>query len=135
MADIVVNADQVAVVFPLKAEIYDFIAGEAINPGQAVYVNANGKLALADANGSGTVQFRGIALKKGGPGQAVSVLLRGHVAGFDVSGLAYDAPVYVSNTAGALADAAGGTSLLAGRVIPITDRALTKLLFITGWAG
>lgn len=129
MADIVVTADAVAVIFPDAAEIYDFVAAAAITRGQAVYVNSSGKVDLADANGSGTLQFRGIALNPAGAGQAVSVLKRGHVAGFTIS-QAYDAALYLSNTAGALADAAGGTSVNCGRVVPMSDSSLTKVVYI-----
>jgi hypothetical protein len=91
---------------------------------------------VADGNGDSPAnRFRGIALKSVAAGQPVPVLVRGVVFGFTVSGLAYDAAVYVSDTAGSLADAAGTTSLVAGRVVPLTDRGLTKVLYVTGYAG
>lgn len=130
MADIASTAAQIGVAFPEKAEIYDFIAAATIVAGQAVYQNSAGKVDLADANGSGTLQFRGIALTGAGAGQGVSVLKCGHCYGFTVSGVAYDAPLFVSNTAGALADAAGGTAINAGRVVALTDPALTKIVYI-----
>ena len=71
MADITVTAAKVAVVHPHNAEIYDFIASEAISAGQAVYQLSTGKVGVADANGAGKQQFRGIALKSVGPGQAL----------------------------------------------------------------
>jgi hypothetical protein len=131
MADITVTAAQVGLVFPEKAEVYDFIAAATITAGQVVYQDSAGKANLADANGSGTVQARGIALNGGGAGQAISVLKKGHVYGFTVSGVAYDDPVYLSNTAGALADAAGGTSVICGRVVSLTNgTTLTKVLHV-----
>lgn len=130
MADITVTADAVAVIYPAFAEIYDFIAAASITKGQALYLDSNGKVNLADANGSGTLQFRGIALNAAGAGQAVSVLKKGYVAGYTVSGMAYDAIAYISNTAGALADAAGATTIHAGRVVPMSDSSLTKVLYI-----
>lgn len=131
MADIAVVADNVAVLYPRYAEIYDFIAAAAITAGQVLYLNTSGKVDLYDSNGSGTLQLLGIALNGAGAGQAVSVLKRGFVAGFTVSGLAYDAPVYGSNTAGALADAAGSSSIVAGKVKALSDSGLlTKVLYI-----
>lgn len=130
MADIALTAAQIAPVFPEKAEIYDFIAAETITAGQVVFLDSNGKAQLADANAAGELQAKGIALNGGGAGQAISVLKEGHCYGFTVSGLAYDALAYLSNTAGALADAAGGTTVVCGRVVPLTDGAtLTKVLY------
>lgn len=130
MSDITVTAAQVGVVYPEKADIFDMIAGATITAGQAVYQNSSGKADLADANGSGTLQFRGIALNGGGAGQAISVLKRGHVYGFTVTSQSYDAALYVSNTAGALADSAGGTSINAGRVVALPDASATKVVYI-----
>lgn len=132
MADIVVTAAQVAVVYPHNAEIYDFIANEAINAGQAVYLLTTGKVGLADANAAGQPQqFRGIALKTVGAGQAVSVLKKGWVAGFAVSALNRDAVLYLSDNAGALADTASVTKTVnCGRVMSIPDSALTKAVYI-----
>lgn len=136
MADLTVTKARVAPVFPLKSEIYDLIASETISAGQAVYVTAAGKAGVAGGAGVSPVnRFRGIALNDAGAGQAVSVLVKGAVAGFDLSGVAYDGIVYVSNTLGALGDVAGTTSLAVGKVMPLTDKDLTKILMVTGWAG
>lgn len=129
MADITRTRTQVAPVFPEKAEIFSFIAAATIEEGQPVYFTSAGKVDLADANGSGTDTFAGIALERGGAGQVISVLKRGHVYGFTLSG-AYGSLAYVSNTVGELADAAGSTSLVAGHVVALTDKALTKVLYI-----
>lgn len=130
MADITVTAAQVAAVFPDKAEIVDMIAAETITAGQAVFLDTNGKAQLADANAAGEQQFRGIALTGGGAGQGISVLKRGHVYGFTVSGMAYDAIAYLSDTAGALGTTAGTMTVNAGRVVPLSDASLTKVLYI-----
>jgi len=132
MADITVTAAQVGACFPDKAEITDMIAAAAITAGQAVYQDTDGKANLADANGTNTRQFRGIALNAAAAGRAVSVLVRGHVYGFTVSGMNGDAIAYLSNTAGALADAAsvGGTTVNCGRVTCLTDANLTKVIYI-----
>ena len=134
MADITCTAAQVAPVFPDAAEIFDFVASETITAGQPVYITSAGKIGVGDANGSGTDTFRGIALNGGGAGQAISVLKKGHIYGYTLSG-AYDSLVYVSNTAGSLADAAGGTSLIVGRVVPLSDSSYTKVLYVqASWA-
>lgn len=130
MADIALTAAQIAVVFPRWAEIHDFVAAEAITKGQALYQLSTGKVGVADANAAGKQQFRGIALNKAGAGQAVSVLKKGHVAGFTVSGLNADAQAFLSDTAGALADAAGTLSVAAGRVVSLPDSDQTKVLYI-----
>lgn len=130
MADITRTKAKVAVVIPQEAEIYDFIATEAIEAGQAVYILTTGKVGKADAATAGKQQFRGIALKDVAAGQAVSVLKKGYVEGFSVSGMNADALAYLSNTAGALADAAGTMTVNAGRVRCLADANLTKCLYI-----
>ncbi len=131
MADITVTAAKVAPVFPEQADIRTFIAAVAITAGQAVYVNTDGKVALADANVAAAEHFRGIALESVAAGQPVSILRRGEVYGFDLSGMAFDALAYVSDTAGALADATGTTELHAGRVQPLADSvSINKVLMI-----
>lgn len=137
MTDITVTAAQVAALDPQKAIIEKYIASVAITKGQAVYLTTAGKAALADANGSGTLQFRGIALNTVGAGDAVDVLHEGVVSGFGVSGMNGDAIAYLSNTAGALGTAAGSTSVACGRVVVLTDSpTLTKALRIfTRWSA
>lgn len=132
MADVAVTATKVGLVIPQVAETFDMIAGEAINAGQAVYFDATTRKALiADANVAGKQQFRGIALKSVGAGQAVSILKKGFVEGFTLSGLNGDAQVFLSDTAGALADAASATkTVIAGRVMALADSNLTKVLYI-----
>lgn len=134
MADIVVTADNVAVLYPRHAEIYDGVAAAAITAGQILYLTSAGKLNLYDSNGSGTLQPLGMALNSAGAGQAVSYLKRGFVAGFTISSLAYDAALYGSNTAGALSDAAGSSLVILGRVKAASDGSLTKILwFEANW--
>jgi hypothetical protein len=134
MSDITVTAAQVSMVKPHEAVIKDYIAGVAITKGQAVYVTTAGKLGVADANDAGKEQCRGIALNSAGAGQAVSVLQSGEVAGFAITGLNVDALVYLSDTAGALADAAGTKTVPVGRVSCMADKDLTKVLRVfTSW--
>jgi hypothetical protein len=133
MADITVTAAQVGLVDPIKATVKSYIATETITKGQAVYILTTGKVGLADANASGKKQFRGIALNGGGAGQAIDVLHDGECYGFTLAGNA-DAMIYLSHTAGALADAAGSTSVVAGRIVCLADSNLSKVLRVfTQW--
>jgi len=127
MADITVTAAQVGLVDPLKAIVKSYLAGVTITKGQAVYINSAGKLALADGNSAGCYQFRGIALNGGALNQAIDVCEEGELYGFTLAG-AYDSLVYVSDTVGALADAAGTVTIAAGRVVPLSDSGITKVL-------
>jgi hypothetical protein len=130
MADIVVTAARVAAIFPEKAETFDMIAAEAIVKGEAVYQTAAGKAAASGGASAGVAQFMGIALNKASAGMAVSVLKKGLVAGFTLTSQAYGAPIYLSATAGSLADAAATVATVVGRVVPLPDKDLTKALFV-----
>lgn len=134
MADIALTAARIASCFAdgdRGTEIVPVVLAATVTAGQALYINSDGKADLADANGSGTLQIRGIALMGGGAGATISMLKRGYMYGFTVAAVAYDAPLFLSNTAGALADGAGGTSINVGRVVPLTDvGALTKVVWI-----
>ncbi len=131
MADLVVVEAAVAVVFPLKAEIHTGILAAAVTAGQAVYVViASADFDLADAGVADQLaELRGIALESGGIGQAINILKRGHLNGFTIS-QAHDDEIFLSNNAGALADAAGVVNVHAGRVVALSDKARTKVLFI-----
>ena len=131
MANLTVTAVQVAAVFPTKAVIHDFIANSTITAGQPVYQLSTGKVAPADANGSGLQQFRGIALNGGAAGQAISVLLEGHCYGFTLTSMNYDALAYLSDDVGRIADGVGTMTVNVGRVVPLSDSDLTKVLYIT----
>lgn len=129
MADIVRTKAKIAVIFPDTAEIFDTIAAETIEAGQPLYLASTGKFGLADANVAGKQQFRGVALNDAGAGQAVSVLKCGHVAGYTLGG-AYDSIVYLSDTVGELSTTAGTMVVNVGRVVPLSDADLTKVLFV-----
>jgi hypothetical protein len=138
MADITVTAAKVGVCDPMKAEIYPFVAAETITAGQAVFVDSNGKVQLADANASGEQQCAGIALNGGGAGQAIDVLKKGRVYGFTLSG-AYWSSAFLSDTVGALGTTAGTMTVPVGRVVPLSDSDKTKVLHVeinwsTVWA-
>ena len=128
MADITKTSAQIGLVDPAQAETYDFEKAEDLELGDAIYMNSNGKLAKADANAAGLKQFAGIVVAKQGRG--VTVLKRGRAYGFDLSGLAYFAPVYLSDTAGAIGTAAGTLAVNVGKVVPMSDSDKTKVLYV-----
>jgi len=128
MTDIVVTAAQVGRVHPDKDEVFAVQLAETVTPGQVLYQAITGTFGLADANGSGTIQARGIALEGGAAGAWVPMMKRGWLYGFAVSALNGDALLYLSVTAGALADATGGTNVVCGLVIPAPDT--TKVVYV-----
>lgn len=131
MGDLTVTAAQVGLVFPNKSERFDGIAGVTITAGQVLYqIASSGELGLADENASAEASHVwGIALNGGGAGQAISVLRRGHLYGFDLSSLSYGAACSLSDTAGALLDT-GATTNIVGRVTAVPDAIMTKVLFV-----
>jgi hypothetical protein len=130
MADIVVTAAKVGLVDPQKAVTFNGIAAAAITKGQAVYMDTSGTLGVADANASGKQQARGIALNAAGAGQAVTCVKEGAVYGYTLTSQAYGAPVYLSDTAGALADDVGTLTVPVGIVQPMSDKDKTKVLWV-----
>lgn len=130
MGDISVTAVQVAEVYADESvRKRNGIAAETVTGGQSVCRYTDGKYHLCDANNAGYEQFRGIVkYPGGGAGQAITVIEDGEVYGFDLSGLAYDALVYQSDTAGALATSQGTKLVVVGRVTALSDANLTKVL-------
>lgn len=134
MADITVTAAKVAGNLDTLTRSYK--AAETITAGQAVYKLADGTVGIADANGSGKQQYRGIALNGGGTGEAIQVAYFGAVEGFTLAGNV-DTFLYLSDTAGSLADSNGTMNVKAGRVDMRDDG--TKFLFtdvswLVAWA-
>ncbi len=131
MADLALTATQIAVVFPRVAKIFPYVAAETLTAGQVCHVNTSGTLEAADANVGGEQQARVLALNGGGAGQAIDGLKEGHVYGFTLS-QAYDAPIFLSDTVGLLADAAGTLEVPLGIVAPLTDGStITKVLYFS----
>ena len=131
----------IALVTANKVEVVESIeqmtlpAAEAITAGMAVRLDTStGK--FTKANGSSTTENRiyGIATKTAASGMPVTAIRQGVMDGWDLSGLNYDAVVYLSDTDGRLGDTAGTVSTVVGRVIPGTSEALgtaySKLLLI-----
>lgn len=131
MADLALTEAQIAVVHPATAKVFAYIAAETLTAGQICFVDTDGKLEAADANASGEQQARVMALNGGGAGQAIDGLKEGHVYGFTIT-QAYDAPIFLSDTVGLLADAAGTLEVPLGIVVPLTDGStLTKVLYFS----
>jgi hypothetical protein len=129
------TANQVSPVNEIDPEITTYKAAVAITAGQWVYLNSAGKVDLARGNAVGTAQCVGTALQTVGAGQAVNVLQRGSIAGFDLSSLAYGAVVYLSSATAGGADGAiitgtGNVVSPLGMVKAMTDPALTKVLWV-----
>lgn len=129
MADIVVTAAQVGLVDPQKAKTFDGIAAEAVTKGQPVYQVTTGKFGVADANAANKQQVRGIALQDAGANQALTMVKEGAVYGYTLTSQAYDTPLFLSDTAGALADAAGTLGVPVGIVTSLADPSLTKVVY------
>ena len=95
-------------------------------------MNTSGLWALGDGSATGTAQVRGMALFAGAIGQGITIMRRGLVAGFTLTGNAYDARLYLSDTAGALADANGTVNVVLARVEAMSNNDKTKVLFFFG---
>jgi hypothetical protein len=139
MADLsLVTANKVEVVESF--EQMTLPTDEVVSPGQAARLaTATGKFTKANASSAAEARIYGIAV--GGvanvAGQPVTAIRKGVIDGYDLSGLAYDAPVYLSITDGALTDVnpdAYGEVAIVGRVIPGTSTTLgtafDKLLLV-----
>jgi hypothetical protein len=123
MSAITKTAARVAPVYADRSMIRPMIAGAAVTPGDPLYIDGTlGTVKLADGNGTGTKQFCGFALATKAAGEAVDVLVDGWLDGYDVSGLAFGALVYVSDTAGGLDTTTGTVAVVVGRVEPLSDR-------------
>lgn len=94
-------------------------AAEAIVAGAPIRLDTtNGR--WTNANGSSAAEARAthIATHTVAAGQALTGVRGCLLDGFVLDALAYDAAVYLSDTDGRLADAAGTTSVVIGRVVP-----------------
>lgn len=91
---------------------------EAFTRGQYVRLASDGMLELGNASSAGEVGFGGLALTDGPVGATATVLLDGVLnVGNALGDLAFAAAVYLSDTDGTLADAAGTVSTVVGKVI------------------
>lgn len=132
MADIDFTAAQVGRVDPENDWVESGILAATVTAGQVLYLTASGTWDLADASATGTAQCRAVALRGGGAGQAVEILRHGKVYGFTLTGVAYDARLYLSDTAGDMADANGTVNVVVARVAAMTDADKTKVVEFFG---
>jgi hypothetical protein len=89
-----------------RAKFKHAIAGASITAGQAVYLDANGKWQLADANGTGTTAVEGLAAHAATADQVLAVVYEDDDLTLGAT-LSMVAPVYVlSGTAGGIAPSA-----------------------------
>lgn len=125
MAAVTVTVAQIGRIFPESSEIVPRIAAVAITAGAALYQTTAGLVGLCDANDSGKEQFAGLALNAAAAGGAVSMLIRGEVYGFTLSGNAGDL-IYQADTPGVLDTAASGTkTVVVGKIVALTDHSAT----------
>lgn len=115
--------------------VHSKVCGVALASGDPAYEDATtGKMLKASSETSAaTAQFAGLVLEAKGIGQATALLSAGEVGGFDLSGLAYGALVYLND--GVIGTTAGTHSVVVGRVVAsaVQDStgALRKLLKIS----
>ena len=114
-----------------KVEIVESIeqmtlpAAEAITAGMAVRIDTSAGT-FTKANGSTAAEGRayGIATRTVAARQAVTAVRKGVMDGWDLSGLAYDADVFLSDTDGRLDTATGTVNVKVGKVIPGSGAAI-----------
>lgn len=96
-------------------------AAEAITAGAPVRLDTTtGKWTNANGTTSGEARVWGIATRTVVAGEALTAVRNGVMDGFDLSGMNYDANVFVGDADGRLDTAAGTVSTIVGRVIPAT---------------
>lgn len=133
MADLTIVAADVS---PVKiVSQWTGPAHEALNAGSPVYlVAATGKAGKADANAAAPAnEVEGIAIKTAAnANDTITYVIEGWVdLGDALSALDYGAPVWLSNTAGALADADPGAGVIVGEVWPAFGHTTAdKLLYV-----
>jgi len=111
-------------------------AAEALSPGDAVRLDTTtGKFTKANGTTAGEARIYGIAVGTHAvaAGIPVTAVRRGALDGYAFT-QAYDAAIYLSDTDGALADAAGTVAVVVGRVVPgaseLLGGAFAKLLYV-----
>lgn len=117
MADIALKtANKVEVVVCIEKLM--LIAAEAITAGAPVRIDTTtGKATNANGTTDAEARVIGIAGKTVAAGMPITVLKQGIMDGFTLTG-DYDSDVFLSDTDGRLADAAGTVETVVGRVIP-----------------
>lgn len=100
-------------------------AGAAIVAGAPVRIDTTtGRFVPAAAGTAGNARVWGIASNGAPSGMPVTAVRRGVMDGWDFTSDDYDAPMFLSNTAGRIDNSAGTVSTVIGRVIPGTATTL-----------
>jgi hypothetical protein len=123
MTVIVVTAAEVGRLYPNLDTAIPIFLGATVTAGQVLRPDTDGTWILADATVGGA-DARGtvIALKGGTDGEADLGIKEGALEGYAVSGLSTGAQLFLSDTAGAVDDAAGTISVPIGRVIGTAEK-------------
>ena len=135
MADIALTtANRVEVVKVIEM-CPPLIAAEAITAGAPIRLDtSSGKATNANATTAAEARVYGIATKTVAAGEAISALRIGIMDGFALSDSDYDKDMWLSDTDGRVADAAGTVNVAIGRVVPgiatTIGTAADKLLYV-----
>lgn len=123
MADIAVaTAGKIHIVESIQQKTLP--AAEAIVAGAPVRIDTStGKFTNANGTSAGEARVWGIATASVAANAPITAIRRGILDGFTFS-QNYDAAIYLSDTDGRLADAAGTVSTIVGRVVPGTATTL-----------
>lgn len=128
-ADLVISSARVVDSFIERSAPGDEVFGlEAVK-----YVPASGMFSPANGSGAAEARMFGFAVNACDRiGVTVRVIRKGIIdVGEALALLDFDAPVYLSDTDGTLADTAGSVSVVVGRVIALwTQSGADKALFI-----
>lgn len=141
MSDYALTTAGVASIDTLPHIQHTFVSGEAITAGAPVYMNTTtGRIYNSDANGSGTRQCMGIASETAlTSGVAITVVMQGFMSGWNFGSATFGSAVFVSDTVGAIADAAGTASIYVGELLPVNGTTLgttaDKALFVNPSSG
>ena len=108
-------------------------AGEALTAGQVVtYATATGSWVKYTA-ATGLNPY-GVVLRSVAAGESVTAIRKGVIDGYNLDSYTYNAAMYTSATAGAVADATSANAVVLGRVIPARSHLRgnnpDKLLFV-----
>lgn len=95
---------------------HPLVSGAALTAGDPVYYGTDGRLLKALADTAPHANVVGVCTRTvAGAGEAITVLQKGKLDGFDLSALAYGDPVYLQDTGG-IGTTAGTVSKIIGRV-------------------
>lgn len=120
MADIVVTKGSVSLLN--SASPVRVAAGATLTAGQVIYIDGANGAKLADASAAGTALVAGVVIapKDAVSGNTLDIAVPGSLIG-GFSGMTPGDLLYLSDTAGALADAAGTVSKPCARAITATE--------------